>query len=511
MMAPHQRGVHVSLDRVATAGEPASPFDFTYAEFQNWYERISADRLVPAKEQLVRLLNEILDQELDEFERRRIRLNASRIKNPNRLWNKLLQKKRDEITDCESILLAVDDLIGLRIVCNNTSDIRRLQLILGALPTTEDEEPNPSIVVEALSERPYHLEPKGSGYRAYHLNIETPVAGRFGPRPYRAELQVRTLLQDAWGELTHEDTYKPGARLPPLAQDLALHMANLLATVDAIAEDIRNELDRAVQAAVSDDAGTGRSASPGSDEPSTDGRSEARNLSISRTDLMSELGRAVAELTKPTPLASLAHTLQSRFGAEVTRDWGGFVTFKALLRAAVPGVDLLEQGPTYVIPPGSTIDDLPPSGSLSSTPGPGLPPSVLELRSIDRAVPVVTKHDMVDLMDAMVTALEESTWTAVGIDARSGEVGLREVSLLTRYVRDRVEGTAPSVRRKDVDFFLKALLFTGKLHAGTDRAAIIDALANALETRMSSRGIELPDGITDDLRRWLVGQDLIAP
>jgi len=66
---------------------------------------------------------------------------------------------------------------------------------------------------------------------------------------------VRTLLQDSWGELTHEDTYSKSGELPPLVEVLSTRMADLLATLDDIAEDLRNELDRIDEAIVTETAG----------------------------------------------------------------------------------------------------------------------------------------------------------------------------------------------------------------------------------------------------------------
>jgi acyl dehydratase len=58
------------------------------------------------------------------------------------------------------------------------------------------------------------------------------------------EIQIRTLLQHAWGELTHGDTYKPEMKIPDLIVVLSKRLANTLAVLDEIAQDIRNELDK---------------------------------------------------------------------------------------------------------------------------------------------------------------------------------------------------------------------------------------------------------------------------
>ena len=63
-------------------------------------------------------------------------------------------------------------------------------------------------------------------------------------QPVFAEIQVKTRLQDAWSELTHEDMYKPGAAMKPskLHGEFARAMANMLATVDDMADTLALEL-----------------------------------------------------------------------------------------------------------------------------------------------------------------------------------------------------------------------------------------------------------------------------
>src|SRR5690625_6089355 len=82
---------------------------------------------------------------------------------------------------------------------------------------------------ELIEERDYTDPPKASGYRACHVILRIPSDQG---APVFAEIQVKTRLQDAWGELTHEDMYKPGAAMKPskLHGEFARAMANMLAT-----------------------------------------------------------------------------------------------------------------------------------------------------------------------------------------------------------------------------------------------------------------------------------------
>ncbi|HWJ96715.1 MAG TPA: RelA/SpoT domain-containing protein, partial [Acidimicrobiales bacterium] len=129
-------------------------------------------------------------------------------KDTQRAWKKLQKPQyRSLASDIMNVPEILDDLVGVRIVCNNLSDIQRVKEIIGSLPEF-DPDSLTGLAIEGESERFYLDAPKPSGYRAYHINLVTVVPGSDHVHPMRAELQVRTLLQDGWGELTHEDTYK---------------------------------------------------------------------------------------------------------------------------------------------------------------------------------------------------------------------------------------------------------------------------------------------------------------
>lgn len=328
--------------------EPAGSLPFTYAEFSEWYESYCARSLEPARQALVRLLQEQLERGVSELDRHRIRVGASRVKKPLRVWAKLQKPKYDGlILDLESIPDQIDDLVGIRIVCNNHADVATVQTMLTGLPTSAAAEPF-GLAAEPDSQKFYMDNPKPSGYRAFHVNLVTPVAALSGVRHVRGEVQVRTLLQDGWGELTHEDTYKPGVELPPLVVTLSRRMADLLATVDDLAQDLREELDRLAQSAV-EDVG-----SPSMETPSVVvAEAPSATAEVDPALVLNEAARIVGDLRKPASLATIAARLQGTFGTSVRRTWAGYGSFKALLIAAVPDVSIVNVGPGYVVPAGA--------------------------------------------------------------------------------------------------------------------------------------------------------------
>jgi ppGpp synthetase/RelA/SpoT-type nucleotidyltranferase len=335
--------------RASRVAPDVSPLPFDYDEFAAWYSDCRRSLLEPARVTFARLLDEQLRQSVPELDRHRMRVASSRVKEPLRVWAKLQKDTyRANVGVLGDIPALIDDLVGLRIVCNNLSDIRTVQEILGTLPTSESVEPF-GLATEPGSPRAYHADPKPSGYRAFHVNLVTHVPGLVGLDTVRAELQIRTLLQDGWGELTHEDTYKPGVILPPLVTTLARRMADLLSTVDDLAQDLREELDRLAQSAVD---GT-NAAVP--DEPTV---AEPELLHVETREqyrelVVAETARIVDGLTGPSSLASIAAVLQGLFGTAIRNDWAGHKTFKALLLAAVPSINIVSVGPGYVVPAGA--------------------------------------------------------------------------------------------------------------------------------------------------------------
>jgi ppGpp synthetase/RelA/SpoT-type nucleotidyltranferase len=326
---------------------------FDYAGFLAWYEKLSRTRLEPARQTFVRILDEHLDRELSDFDRYRVRISASRVKQPLRVWAKM-QKPRyaEKIKKLTDIPAVIDDLVGIRIVCNNLSDIEFLKSILDTMPTSDPGDQQP-IAIQPGSQKYYQENPKPSGYRAYHVNLVTIVPGVGEVARIVGELQARTLLQDGWGELTHEDTYKPGVKLPPLVETLAKRMADLLATVDDLAQDVRDELDRLAQTSVED---SDARSEPTSDEATAsphDNDQVARGEEI-RPFVLAETARIVSNLERPAPLASIAARLRGTFGAGLLPDWVGYGNFKSLLVDAVPDISIQNVGPGYVIPRGAT-------------------------------------------------------------------------------------------------------------------------------------------------------------
>ena len=227
----------------------ATEASIEYADFGAWYDEHRSRVLDPALSVAMASLHAALDDALSDRDRTRIRRISGRVKSKRRAWRKLKRLLREgTITTVDDVPTAIGDLIGLRITCTNLRDIEMVQAALDGLPLPGSRVMG--LCFDPASERDYVLEPKESGYRAWHVDLEVGIEVDGNSAAATAELQVRTLLQDSWGELTHEDTYTKDGQLPPLVEVLSKRMADLFATLDDIAEDRRSDLDRLDQVAV---------------------------------------------------------------------------------------------------------------------------------------------------------------------------------------------------------------------------------------------------------------------
>lgn len=174
---------------------------------------------------------------LDGQDLSRITVTPPRIKEASRALDKLRRKVTEddlEISDIEGFEDTIRDLAGLKVLCKSPRD---QALIYDALRDSANLGS-----FSHVDEKDYVSDPKDSGYRACHVLLKVQIDSDGGP--VIVEVQIKTLLQHAWGELTHEDMYKPGAAMKPssLHQTFARTMADLLAAVDDMGDQLATEL-----------------------------------------------------------------------------------------------------------------------------------------------------------------------------------------------------------------------------------------------------------------------------
>lgn len=122
-----------------------------------------------------------------------------RIKKLDSILGKL--KKKGVNFTVDEIDNNIHDIIGIRIVCLTMTDVKEM---IDLLCEQLHETPNITIT----EQKDYINNPKDSGYRAYHIQLKFKL--RFGKQDYEvnAEIQVKTVIMDAWAELEHRLRYK---------------------------------------------------------------------------------------------------------------------------------------------------------------------------------------------------------------------------------------------------------------------------------------------------------------
>ena len=142
---------------------------------------------------LKRVLNEYYNYEV-------ITNVTSRIKSPESIAGKM-KKKKIEI-NYENMIQNINDIAGVRIVCNYKEDVYKIRNIIA---NQKD--------IKILKEKEYIKKVKKSGYSAYHVIIEVPVKIKEETIHIKVEIQIRTALMDFWASTEHKVKYKPKKKL----------------------------------------------------------------------------------------------------------------------------------------------------------------------------------------------------------------------------------------------------------------------------------------------------------
>lgn len=492
--------VHEDRETLGLISEPGPPnlrsiFDgreavgslpFDYGQFSEWFDSYEKKYLEPAREAAVKILSEHLDAELLEIDRIRVKIAPGRVKGKERTWRKLeLSKYAERVACLDDIPRVIDDLVGLRITCNNKSDVQRVMDIVSALDVYE-EGAEPVLEQQNDSLRDYLSKPKETGYRAIHVNLCTAVTSGLKRKAITCELQVRTLLQDGWGELTHEDTYKPGSTPPVLVEMLSRRMADLLATVDDIAQDLRQELDRLSSINV-EEPSVGTQGLPPSELSDLD-----QYQLGAREAAMRYLRDRLGNIERPTDLASLAWELRKKFGQDITDGWFGFGSFKALLKSSAPSVRVTSEPPSYVLPEGYEASAVP----VSMKSSPDVPDAALILRGVDRSFPLISKERLHSAYRQLADASLHVDWN----DATSYDIA--RLNEMTRRARELNTDDNP-LSRSHLDYISKAILFSGNLNRPLGVEEIKSIYVTSTMNRLQGVMGEVDPGKLEEVRNWL--------
>ena len=139
---------------------------------------------------------EILDEEFARlYDHSPIHHIEYRIKSLDSIVDKL-RRRGYEVT-IDNIYAHIQDLAGIRVICNYMDDIYYLRSLLTRFES-----------FKVIREVDYIKEPKPSGYRSLHLVVNVPIVISEGTMVLPVEIQLRTIAMDMWASLEHELRYK---------------------------------------------------------------------------------------------------------------------------------------------------------------------------------------------------------------------------------------------------------------------------------------------------------------
>ena len=200
----------------------------TAAAFQQQYREMM--QLYSAAVREVRTKVEILDEEFrTRYAHNPIHHIDSRLKSPQSMMKKLARKGLPQTLEAAEANL--NDIAGIRIVCNYLDDIYR---IADLLQRQRD--------VEFVHRRDYIQNPKESGYRSLHLVIRIPVFLSSHTELVPVEVQIRTIAMDFWASLEHQLRYKSNHETTQQLRRRLQHCAEASAALDREMQDIYREI-----------------------------------------------------------------------------------------------------------------------------------------------------------------------------------------------------------------------------------------------------------------------------
>ena len=154
-----------------------------------------------------------------------------RVKGFESYYEKLLRRVRSLPTSAERV--EVHDLLGLRVVCPFIEDLTAVERgVVEAFEVVEVERKGSEFTAQEF------------GYESTHCLVRLPkdISESFHlPESLLWEVQLRTILQDAWAEVEHELVYK--AEFTPFDEPLRRKLAALNANLtlsDIIFQEIRD-------------------------------------------------------------------------------------------------------------------------------------------------------------------------------------------------------------------------------------------------------------------------------
>ena len=194
-------------------------------ELQVWKEILSPYEL--AVDELVLKLNHVIREHSEKGIYCPIEQVNGRVKS----ISSILAKANNKNIPIEDITKRIEDIAGIRIMCQFVEDISK---VVEYLCSRSD--------MEIWSEVDYITKPKESGYRSYHMVIHYQVQTSFETKVIPVEIQIRTLAMNFWAVIEHSLQYKYQRNIPSHIRKRLMASAEAVLSLDNEMASIRDEI-----------------------------------------------------------------------------------------------------------------------------------------------------------------------------------------------------------------------------------------------------------------------------
>ena len=174
----------------------------------------------------------------DEFRKNNIYSPIESVTGRVKTVSSILEKMQMKNIPFEHLEEEVEDIAGVRIICQFVEDIERVvDLIRGRSD------------MEILEKKDYLANKKKSGYRSYHVVVGYTVDTIHGPKKLQVEIQIRTMAMNFWATTEHSLQYKYKGEIPEhvstrlqKAADAIFNLDNEMSQVRAEIIDAQNDM-----------------------------------------------------------------------------------------------------------------------------------------------------------------------------------------------------------------------------------------------------------------------------
>lgn len=156
-----------------------------------------------------------------------IELVTGRVKKISSILEKM-QKKKIAFEDIDE---KIEDIAGIRIICQFVEDIEK---VVELIKNRGD--------MEIKSEKDYVRNMKDSGYRSYHMIVYYNVQTLEGNKRIKVEIQIRTMAMNFWATIEHSLQYKYRQNMPENVRDRLRGASEAIINLDREMSMIRNEI-----------------------------------------------------------------------------------------------------------------------------------------------------------------------------------------------------------------------------------------------------------------------------